>query len=229
MQFYVYLIQSIHGEVMTKERILYVVFFVLAITKINSQEVKFGWSLGDISWSYNFLGKDDITDYNLLKFSVSFEKINVMINTSIMSGVSKNNRNETDPFYNLFLPLEVIYTPFKWKYVHISAYGRGAWEIGYNGDIDNPNEISNGFFGSIGLRIGLFPIESNFFKYKSHIVNIFSEYTLRNELKLGLSLDILDLVYFGFQIWRKEQEEKIKNKNVSSTFSSRLTAVKNKE
>jgi hypothetical protein len=194
------------------KRILCILFFVLTITKISSQEINFSWSLGDFGWSYNFIGKYDVFDFNILKFNVSFEKVNVMISTSIMSGTSKNNRAEMEPFYNYFFPLEIIYSPFKWKYVHISIYGRGLWEIGYNGPVENPNVISDGFFGNIGIRIGLFPIESNLFKYKSHIVNIFSEYTLRNEYKLGISIDIFDIIYIGFQVMLQEAEEKNRNR-----------------
>jgi hypothetical protein len=176
------------------------------ITKINSQEIKFGWSLGDFGWSYNFIGKDDIVDLNILRFSVSFEKINVMINTSILFGTNKNNRKEFEPFYNSFFPLEIIYNPFKWRYVHISVYGRGAWEIEYVGDVADPNKISDGFFGNVGFKVGLIPMESNIFKYKSHVVNIFLEYTIRNEFKLGVSIDLLDIVFLGLKIWSIEGE-----------------------
>jgi len=198
---------------MTNKRVLCILFFVLAIYKTNSQEIDFSWSFGNVGWSYNFIGKYDIVDFNILKINLSFEKINVMISTSLMSGTTRNNRDETEPYYNYFFPLEIIYSPFKWKYAHISVYGIGLWEVGYIGSVENHNVISNGFFGSIGIRIGLFPIESDLFKYKSHIVNIFSEYTLRNEYKLGISIDILDIIYIGFQVMLQEAEEKRKNGN----------------
>jgi hypothetical protein len=177
---------------------------VFIITEANSQEIQFGWSLGDFGWSYNFIGGHAIVDSRILNFNLSFENINVMLNTSVVSGTNKNNREDTDPFYNSFLPLEIIYSPFKWKYACISLYGRGAWEIGYTGDIGDPREIFNGFFGSFGLRVGLIPIQSNFFKYTSHVVNVFSEYTIRNEFKLGISVDFLDIVFLGLKIWTLE-------------------------
>jgi hypothetical protein len=178
--------------------------FIAVAAKTNCQETQFGWSFGDIGWSYDFLSKHDVMDYSLLKFIVSFERINVMINTSIISGTSKNNSEETEPFYNFYFPLEVVYTPFKWKYARISAYGRGAWEIGYQGDVEDPQKISEAFFGSLGLRVGLFPLESKFFKYRSHVITAFSEYTTHNELKAGATIDIFDILY----LWLLTLKEK---------------------
>jgi hypothetical protein len=114
---------------------------------------------------------------NILKFNVSFDKINVMISTSILFGTNKNNHNENEPFYNSFFPLEIVYTPFQWKYANISLYGRGSWETGYTGSVNNPNKVSDGFYGSVGVKVGLFPIPLNIFKYSSNIINVFSEYT----------------------------------------------------
>jgi hypothetical protein len=187
------------------KRVLCFIFFVLIIAKASPQETTFGWSLGDFGWSYNFIGRHDVVDFRALNFNVSFEKINVMINASVMSGTSKNYRGDTDPFYNSFLPLEIAYSPFKWKYVHISLYGRGGWEIGYTGDIDGPRKVSRGFFSALGLRVGLFPVQPNFFKYTTHLVNVFSEYTVRNEFKLGISVDLLDIAFLGLKIWSLEK------------------------
>ena len=89
--------------------------------------------------------------------------------------------------------------------MHISVYGRGACEIEYVGDVTYPNEISDGFFGSVGFKLGLIPMESTIFKYKSHAVNIFLEYTIRNEFKLGVSIDLLDIVFLGLKIWSIEE------------------------
>jgi hypothetical protein len=151
--------------------------------------------------SYDFTGKNDVVDLNILKFKLSFEKINLIIDTSIVSVTNKINRETMEPFYNSFFPLEITYSPFKWKYAHISVYGRGAWEIAYTGDAANINKISDGFLGSLGFKIGLIPMESTFFGYKSHVVSIFSEYTTRNEFKAGASIDLFDIVFLWLALW----------------------------
>jgi hypothetical protein len=190
-----------------KARILYFLI-VLIVSKLDAQEVKFSWSLGDFGWSYNFLNRYDIVDFNILRFNVSFEQINVMISTSIFSGTNENNRDGNEPFYNSFLPLEIVYTPFKWKYANISLYGRGSWETGYTGNVNNPSKVSDGFYGSVGFKVGLIPIQPNIFKYSSNVVNIFSEYTTHNEYKLGVSIDFLDIVILALKIWSIENENK---------------------
>jgi hypothetical protein len=184
---------------------LCILLFISALAKTNSQERKFGWSFGNIGASYDFIGKSDIADINLLEFTLSFEKIGLMVGASLLYGTNRNNRSELEPFYNSFLPLELRYTPFKWKYLHLSAYGRGAWEIGYTGDVADPHEISKGFFGSLGVKAGFFPLTHNFFKYRSHIITLFSEYTTRNELKAGASLDLFDIVYMIIKIQSAEK------------------------
>jgi hypothetical protein len=87
-------------------------------------------------------------------------------------------------------------------------YGRVSWEISYIGN--NPNKVSDGFYGSAGFKIGLIPISSNIFKYSSNVVNGFSEYTTHNEYKLGISIDILDIVFFALKIWSIENRNDYK-------------------
>jgi hypothetical protein len=160
------------------------------------------------------MGMHDIADFRLLNFRVSFEKIPVMLTTAVMSGTNKNHRGDADPFHNSFLPLEILYSPFGWQYADISLYGRGAWEIVHTGAGDDFGEISHGFFGALGLRVGLFPIQPNVFKYTAHLVTVFSEYTLRNEFKLGISVDLLDIVVLGLKLWTLE------NSHVDKTDST---------
>jgi hypothetical protein len=183
-------------------------FIILIVSKPDAQEAKFSWSLGDLGWSYDFLNGYDVGDSNILKFNVSFDQINVMISTSILFATGKNNHEEYEPFYNSFFPIEIAYTPFKWKYADISLYGRGSWETAYTGGVDNPNKVSDGFYGSAGFRVGLIPILSEFFKYSSNAVNVFSEYTTHNEYKLGVSVDLLDIVILALKIWSIESENK---------------------
>jgi hypothetical protein len=199
------------GATTMGRRILCLMLFALIAAKASSQEAKFGWSLGDLGWSYNFIGGHDVADFRALNFNMFFEKTPITINTSVMSGTNKNYRKDTDPFYNSFLPLEILYSPFKWKYAHISLYGRGAWEIRHTEDTGHSQEISHGFFGAFGLRVGLFPIQPNFFKYTANIVNVFSEYTTRNEFKLGISVDLLDIVLLGLKIWSLENSRTDEN------------------
>jgi len=184
---------------------------VLIVFKLGAQDVKFSWSLGDIGWSYDFINKNDIADLNILKFNILFDNINVMISTSFLFGTNKNNREENEPFYNSFLPLEIIYSPFQWKYANISLYGRGSWENGYTGNVSSPNKVLDGFFGSAGFKIGFLPVKPNIFKYSSNAINIFSEYTTHNEYKCGINIDFLTILFIILII--SSDEIKIEKEN----------------
>jgi hypothetical protein len=122
---------------------------------------------------------------------MSLEKINLMISTSLLFGTSGNSFSETAPFYNSYFPLTILYTPFKWKYAHLSVYGRGAWETGYTGDMADPTETFEGFYGSLGFRAGFLPLKPNLFRYRAYVITVFSEHTTHHECKLGASIDLL--------------------------------------
>jgi hypothetical protein len=178
-----------------KKGLLCILLFLSSIAAIHSQDARFGWSFGNFGWTYDFIGRRDISDVDILKFFVEFEQINLVASASLLSGTGKNNRTETEPFYNSFLPLEISYSPFKWKYAHLAVYGRGAWEIGYTGDIADPDMGFSGFFGSAGFKAGLFPMKPNIFRYRAYLITLFSEYTTHNEFKMGASLDLFYIVY----------------------------------
>jgi hypothetical protein len=181
------------GKIMRNKIKILCLFITLIVSKLNAQETKFSWSLGDFGWSYDFLNEYDVADGNILKFNVSFDQINVMMSASFLFATSKNNHEEYEPFYNSFFPLEIAYTPFKWKYANISLYGRGSWETAYTGGVNNPNKVSDGFYGSAGLKLGLIPIRLEFFKYSSNTISVFSEYTTHHEYKTGVSIDFFAL------------------------------------
>ena len=172
---------------------------------MNSSEVTFGWSVGDFGICYDFTGKNTIVDANFVKLNVSFEKINLTLSTSLTTAYITTNGSETYLSYNSFWPVELIYSPFKWEYAHISIYGRGGWGIIFNEDMSAVS--SSFFFGSAGIRIGLFPIKSDSLNYDSFFMNVFSEYTLRNEFKLGASIDLLFLVSIWQGIKSVESDE----------------------
>jgi hypothetical protein len=180
-----------------RKRIVYVLLFMSALAKANSQEVNFGWSLGDFCWAYNFSEGYHVFDINFLRFNVSLEKINLTISPSVFMATINTGRKNTETLYFSFLPLEIVYDPFKWEYAHVSLYGRGAWEFEYVRGIGNPVKMPGAFGGALGLRLGIIPIQSDPIKYTSHVLTIFSEYTTRNEFKWGIRLDLLEVLFLA--------------------------------
>jgi hypothetical protein len=62
------MVKQFQRVMVIEKKILYLLLFMFIITKANSQEVKFGWSLGNFGWSYNFTGEYTIVDVNILIF-----------------------------------------------------------------------------------------------------------------------------------------------------------------
>jgi hypothetical protein len=129
---------------------------------------------------------------------VFFEKINLTISPSVVMGTINTDRKNTETVYFSALPLEIVYSPFKWEYAHISLYGRGAWEFEYVKHSGNSNIIPGAFGGALGLRLGIIPIQTDVSKYTFDVVTIFSEYTTHNELKWGISIDLLEVFFLVF-------------------------------
>jgi hypothetical protein len=178
--------------------------FLPAFAELNSQELTFDWSFGNVSLSYDFIGSADSIDVTILEFNVSLEELDLMISASVLFGTDKDSRSAMDPFFNSPLPLTILYTPFRWRYAHLSAYGRGAWEIGYVWENAKPTRASYGFFGSLGVKAGLIPMKQNFVKYRAYMATLFLEYTTHREFKLGISIDLFYMVYIGVKVWPKK-------------------------
>jgi hypothetical protein len=173
----------------------------LSVSRADALDAKFSWSFGDFGWSWDFINGYDIAEGNFVKFNVSFEKLNTALGVSLLFAENKNNRADDEPFYNSFLPLEIVYMPFKGKYANASLYGRAAWETGYTGGVDDPRQVSQGFYGAAGIGIGLFPIPRNIFGYSGNMLTVFSEYTTHHSWKAGARIDLYDILYFALSLW----------------------------
>jgi hypothetical protein len=68
-------------------------------------KVKFGWSLVDFCRSYNFFQENHVFGFNILRFNVSFEKINLAISPSVFTGTTNTGHKNTDTVYFSFQPL----------------------------------------------------------------------------------------------------------------------------
>jgi hypothetical protein len=191
-----------------KRGMLCILLSLSAVAATHSLDAQFGWSFGNVGLSHDFVGGNGIIDAEILKCIVDFEQTGLVLSASIFSGTNKKDRQETEPFYNSFLPLEISYSLFKWKYAHLAVYGRGGWEIGYTGNITEPRQISNGFFGSAGFRAGLLPMKQNIFRYRSCMITLFYEYTTHNEFKVGASIDLFYAVYAAVKIQSVEKRQR---------------------
>jgi hypothetical protein len=148
-----------------------------------NENIRFFWSFGDMGFSIDHL-KDEF-------------KMVPYINVGNINWVTKHGLgwrfnvfniewNENNP-QSLILPLEINYSPFgdNAAYLFLTLYGRGGWMLKFNNDSASLLERSS-FFGAVGLRTAWFPTVG---KYWSVFTGAFIEYTTKNELRIGVSID----------------------------------------
>jgi hypothetical protein len=150
----------------------------------NAQDIRFGWSIGDVGFAYDIINKNSILSY-------SFLNINLIINNkiNISSSIFKAQFTKNSVFS--FLPLEIAYIPLQINdMLFLSFFGRGEWQfVQTNGLFINSSASfdNSRFYGAIGSRffLDLSPNKLHYSLYSS----LFFEYTTQDELKIGVSLD----------------------------------------
>jgi hypothetical protein len=162
-------------------------FFIQA-----DENIRFFWSFGDIGYSLD----------NLVNKFEPFPFINVgNINWITKHGFGWgfhvfNIEGSKDWHQSLLLPIEINYSPVRSdsKYLFLTFYGRGGWMIRFDNDSEKPFSERNDLFGAVGLRAAWFPKVGD---YWSIFTGAFIEYTSKNELRIGASLDTSVVIALG--------------------------------
>jgi hypothetical protein len=182
-----------------KKCYLFIAFFSVSSSLVYSSEnIRFFWSFGDIGVSYDNL----INKFEPFPF-MNIGNINWITRHGLGLGFHIFNVEGTENWQqSLVLPVEISYSPFgdNDKYLFLTFYGRGGWMINFNSDGEKPFSERNGFFGAAGLRASWFPTLG---KHWSIFTGAFIEYTTKNELRMGMSVDtsvIVALVTIAFGI-----------------------------
>jgi hypothetical protein len=171
----------------------------------SNDNIRFYWSLGDIGVSFDGM-KNEIEPVPFINVG----NINWIMKNGLGFGFHvfdvENWRQA------LVLPVEINYSPFgdNDKHLFLSLYGRGGWLIQFDSENNLPFSQRNGFFGAAGLRAAWIPPAFN--GYWSVFTGAFIEYTSKNELRMGVSLDtsvvaVLAAVLFNIIIDDEDEDE----------------------
>jgi hypothetical protein len=122
------------------------------------------------------------------------------------------------------LPVEIVYTPLNIDdFIYLFFYGRASWQFWQNSYANfaaNPfSSSSNGFYGTIGVRVaGFIFVEKKSYRAS---MSVFMEYTTKNELRLGMSADIIGSIFGMARAVSDAFGEQYKNDNPDKFFCGR--------
>jgi hypothetical protein len=181
-----------YNDKMNKIKIITVLIFLLLIFKIDAQNLKFGWNIGNFYMGYDFLNDkgddyDSIIGMEILQFNWIINKFSIGFNLLDSHYVTYESNH-----YSI-LPVKIAFVPLNFNdFLFLSVYGKASWDL-----IKNDDYMSSGFYGSFGIQISIFPLHNIFGLYYTPYFSIFSEYDSHKRYKIGFSLDISAIILFA--------------------------------
>jgi hypothetical protein len=184
--------------------ILFIIFFF--IYPINAIENKFGWSIGDWGIAYDFINKEAVQQFDILRFNWLIEN-KFGLGFTLFEILSSY---EEIINYSV-IPVEISYNPWNYNnFLYLSFYGRLGWRFIQNRNTFQENmfddflSAKNSIYGTIGARLFLFP---SFKLYYSSYMAVFFEYSTPFKLKLGFSLDLGAIIIGILSAWKEDVDE----------------------
>ncbi len=181
------------------KKLLLIIFFSILINCAYAidNDIQFFWSLGDMGVSFE--SKEN--DFKAIPF-INVGNINWITKHGLGWGFHVFNiEGSPDWKQALILPLELNYSPFGYNknFLFLTLYARGGWLVNYDNDITGSMLDRSSLFGAAGLRTAWIP------KLEEHwsiFTGAFIEYTSKNEIRMGISLDtsvivVLTAIAFG--------------------------------
>jgi len=177
------------------KKILCFLIFLLFISSINANtdEVKFGWSLGTLWTHYDFSQKKVNADIDILHLNwFLYNKFILGFNAFNVQGSSPNDEIS----YFTILPLELAFVPiiYNFSYNHqlgISFFGKMGWGLTSYKDRE---QLDSSLYASIGSQLFLQFTEPNSLQPYSRYLSLYVDYNFFRGLKFGISIDISPIV-----------------------------------
>jgi len=173
-------------------------FHPVLISNTNTSYFKFGWNIGNIKMSYDVINKSPIFDSEILHFNLLYKYYSIGFNIIEFY----NLENDEYISFSIF-PVSIAIVPVNYKDVlFFSIYGKFASRHTQLIESDLTNKD---FYGSIGTKLFLFPkMKFNYSLYFS----VFTEYNTKNELRIGLGMDLSWLGYIALLAFKEDAERR---------------------
>jgi hypothetical protein len=181
---------------MNKLKVVVLLVFLSLPAGIYAQDVDFTWNVGSVDTFYDSLNNMGDADLQILRFNWRYNNFSIGFNFLDMYGLGKDlffGNTYKDESINVFadgvyrysfLPLEMAFVPLHFgNWLFLSVYGKAGWLL-----TQHEERFTNGFYGSAGAKLFLFPIiDDSSFRTS---LSLFIEYDTYNRLKIGFGVDL---------------------------------------
>ena len=169
--------------------------------------IRFFWSIGDIG-----IGWDTMANKPDPIFFLNVGNFNWVTPFGLGWGFHLFDATATyDYQQTIILPVEVNFSPFgdRDSFLFFTLYGRGGLLPGFDYGEGESFFSKSSFWGAAGLRAAWFPTIGNSW---SIYLGGFVEYTTRNELRVGLSVDLTIIALYWLYSASEPSSSKDKKK-----------------
>ena len=168
----------------------------------NANDLKFGWGIGNIFFSYNISGAETF-NIDLLHFTWIRNRFSFGFSAIEFYDLVNEYKQEF-----LITPFQLAFVPFNFRdTLFFSIYSKVGLKLT---EFIYDNRSSREFYGAIGIRLLLFP--RMLLNYSPQL-SLFAQYSTRNELRFGIGMDASFIFYIASRIFIERQAERARERN----------------
>jgi len=180
---------------------LFLLIFLISAINVSANELKFGWNIGNINLSYDVINSNPIFDADILHFNWIYNTFSFGFN--VLEYYNVNNEEKMD--FSI-LPINIAFVPLNFRDIFFfSIYTNGGLRLT---QFNNNNQLNKEFSGAIGTKLFIFP--KLLLNYSPNF-SLFVEYSTRNELRIGLGMDLSFIFYVALMAIKEDTEKKREN------------------
>jgi hypothetical protein len=178
------------------------ILFVTSVSICVANTNTIGWNFGNFSLDNNILKNDVGYHFNLGHISLNLSD-KYFFSVYLLSMNNDYEQSEARRLFFRPLPFEIGFMPLQYdNWLYAGFYGRTGLELSKK---YYEEKYNYGFHGAAGIKLFMFPKAR--FHYAPH-VSFFAEYNVRGELKAGIEIDFLALVYVALLAFRQDYEQR---------------------
>ena len=176
---------------------LFLIIFLILAKNISANDLKFGWNIGNVKLSYDVINKGPVFNADILHFNWLYNTLSFGFNAA-----EYHNMDNKEKIDISILPVNMAFVPLNFRDAFFfSIYTNGGLRLTQF----NNYQLNKEFYGALGVKLFIFP---NLVLNYSPYFSLFMEYSTRNELKIGLGMDLSFIFYIALMAIKEDTERK---------------------